>query len=118
MPRRNTPAYLKALGFLKTKLGDIEVKEIMTDFEDAVSLAAQAIFPNAELKKCYFHYVQAIGRKFKKLGLKKRSEKLLESEVRTVSFGFKVFYSYIGICKVFTKIVSYQNIVKNCLTSK
>lgn len=43
----------------------------MSDYEAATRKAVRAVFLKSRLSGCYFHYVQAVVKKFKRFGLKK-----------------------------------------------
>ena len=45
------------------------LKRVILDFEAAIWVAMETVFPNAELRGCSFHFTQAIYRKVQNLGL-------------------------------------------------
>ncbi|XP_025997504.1 uncharacterized protein LOC105203516 [Solenopsis invicta] len=53
------------------------VKFIMSDYEKAANKVLQKCFPEASIKGCWFHYNQAVVRKWRQLGLKHSPNKLL-----------------------------------------
>lgn len=48
---------------------DLQPKCIMSDFDTAAIKSFAIFFPNAESKGCYFHFCQAVWRKWSELGL-------------------------------------------------
>ena len=47
-------------------------RSIMVDFEKGAINSLWAVFPNAEVKACFFHFNQCIYRKIQSYGLQKR----------------------------------------------
>ncbi|XP_076660367.1 uncharacterized protein LOC143363714 [Halictus rubicundus] len=45
------------------------IRFIMSDYEAAAVITLHELFPNAHIHGCWFHYCQAILRKWRKLGL-------------------------------------------------
>lgn len=48
---------------------NVRVKNCISDYEAATRRAIREVFPKSRLSGCYFHYVQAIVKKFKSFGL-------------------------------------------------
>jgi hypothetical protein len=59
------------------------VQTITTDFEMALIVAAEEVFPKAEVTACWFHFCQAVVTEFKSAGLQKEiSRRAQNSEGR------------------------------------
>lgn len=69
MERRDTASYQFLFNKIKELIPNVTVKNIMTDFEAATRKAIRMVFPSARLSGCYFHYIQAIVKRFRKYGL-------------------------------------------------
>jgi len=59
--------YTYLLSTLKTIEPGLKPETIMIDFEEAAINAFEAEFPSADLKGCYFHFTQCLGRKLQTL---------------------------------------------------
>lgn len=73
LTRKHTDLYLKMIGLIIKRCEDIDVVlapvYIMSDFELPAMNAFRMYFPTAECKGCYFHFCQALWRKWDELGL-------------------------------------------------
>ncbi|XP_026730338.1 uncharacterized protein LOC113495674 [Trichoplusia ni] len=58
---------------LKTTVPNTQVDFFKSDFEEAAMSGFLAVFPNAVVSGCFFHYKQALRRKSRDLGLSKNS---------------------------------------------
>jgi len=65
MTRRTLNSYVKVLEAIKEEFPEIQPENIMSDYELAIKLASQKIWPNAQHRGCVFHYMQAFFRKIK-----------------------------------------------------
>ncbi|XP_037033816.1 uncharacterized protein LOC119072663 [Bradysia coprophila] len=70
MTKRDTSSYELILTKLKAMFPSVNVECCMSDYEAATRKAIRIVFPSARLAGCYFHYVQAIVKAFKRFGLK------------------------------------------------
>ena len=64
--------YMKLFEKLTTLNGNLKPATIMVDFELAVINSLESIFPECEIKGCFFHLSQNIYRKIQENGLLKR----------------------------------------------
>ncbi|KAM8705662.1 hypothetical protein ACLKA7_010033 [Drosophila subpalustris] len=67
MSRKSRVAYEHLFGFINQNLFKFEAASFMTDYELALRKALKAVFPNANLKGCWFHYCQALRRNSMKI---------------------------------------------------
>lgn len=63
LPSKKQNAYEVMLNGIKNKIPDFYPKSIMMDFEMSLFLSCKRVFPNSNLKGCFFHFSQAIIRK-------------------------------------------------------
>lgn len=71
LPDKKKTTYLILFRLLKSTVPDIDIKMFTSDFEEAAVRAIQIVFPEVEVKGCYFHFKQALKKKGKTLGLQK-----------------------------------------------
>ncbi|KAH9636343.1 hypothetical protein HF086_003643 [Spodoptera exigua] len=57
---------------LKCRLPNWCPDQFRLDFETAIINSIAAVYPNANIKGCYFHFAQALKKKTKELNLLKR----------------------------------------------
>ncbi|XP_046686325.1 uncharacterized protein LOC124371996, partial [Homalodisca vitripennis] len=69
MTRKTQDSYQGVFVFLKQLIPDWNPQVILTDFELAMSNAAQLVWPNARVVGCFFHFAQAIYRMHRQLRL-------------------------------------------------
>lgn len=70
MEKRDTSSYKVIFEKLKALLPKNTISNCMSDYEAATRKAVREVFPTARMSGCYFHYVQAVVKKFKKYGMK------------------------------------------------
>lgn len=70
MQKRNFRSYDTVFAQIKSLL-NVNVIEIMADYEAATRKAIRKHFPSARLAGCFFHYCQAIRKNAKRFGLSK-----------------------------------------------
>lgn len=69
MSSRKTESYEAVFKYIEDNVFKLEPSGLMTDWEAGMRKALRICFPNADLRGCWFHYCQAIRKKFAKLGL-------------------------------------------------
>jgi len=69
MTDRTKQSYIEILNVLKRFEPDLNPSSIMIDFEQPFILAFKDVFPNSEIKGCFFHFQQCIWRKIQENGL-------------------------------------------------
>lgn len=69
MTRKTAKSYLAVFRFIEQNLFKLEPAEVMTDYEDGMRLAIRTQWPNVIIRGCWFHYVRAILRRCRKLGM-------------------------------------------------
>ena len=69
LQKKNQPTYQKMFSILKQLLPNLNPTSILVDFEKAAINAAKSTFQHTEIKGCYFHLLQSLIRKVKKLDL-------------------------------------------------
>ena len=79
MSKKTKKMYRAVLDALCVEKPDLSPSHVMTDFELAVHLALEEIWPNAKLSFCLFHLGQSVWKKVQELGLAKK-------EIRVSSF--------------------------------
>lgn len=68
MERKSEAAYTTALNYLVQEV-PIVPTIVMSDYEEALRRAIRAVWPETEIKGCWFHYARAVYRKSRQLGL-------------------------------------------------
>lgn len=59
MERRTTEAYAEVIRYFKDRVAPTFLPDVVIcDYERALQNAFHTIYPNAEVKGCYFHYAQ------------------------------------------------------------
>ncbi|XP_044597266.1 uncharacterized protein LOC123273860 [Cotesia glomerata] len=69
MSRKSKPCYCSVVNHFKQVAPHLQVLSVTTDFEVGLRSVFRTLYPNAVLKGCYFHFVQALMKKAKKKGL-------------------------------------------------
>lgn len=70
MTHRKKALYKKVFKFLRDQF-HFKPDKVMSDFESGMRNAITQIWINAHISGCFFHYKQALRRKFQSLGMKK-----------------------------------------------
>lgn len=70
MEKRDTSSYKVIFEKLKALIPNNTITNCMSDYEAATRKAIRQVFPKARMSGCYFHYVQAVVKKFKKFGMR------------------------------------------------
>lgn len=70
MTSKCTLLYKGILEKIRDKFPSLQPKEIMSDFERSLRNAVGAVFPEARVVGCAFHYAKAVLSKINKVGLK------------------------------------------------
>lgn len=82
MERKTTQAYELVFRCLNRYLRGTEIKKSFTDYEYAVINAVKLVFPQCEIRGCFFHFSKAVSRRAEKLGLYK-----LANDTNTIKCG-------------------------------
>lgn len=69
MEKKDTVSYRTLFTKLRELIPNVHVNNFMTDYEAATRKAIREIFPNSRLSGCFFHYVQAIVKRFRRYKL-------------------------------------------------
>ncbi|XP_039302646.1 uncharacterized protein LOC105206370 [Solenopsis invicta] len=75
--KRTISVYTKMWQKLKELRPLERVESVMSDYERAAMTVAREIFPNSRITGCWFHYNQAVVRRWKSLGLMRAPRKIL-----------------------------------------
>lgn len=67
MSNKTKEIYEHLFQFINSNFFQFEASAFHTDYEIALRKALELVFPNAELKGCWFHYTQALTRKCQKI---------------------------------------------------
>lgn len=67
---RNKNMYMKLFEYMKNEL-KIDLYKFMSDFEIAVRISVKHFYPNALIVGCWFHFINSLLKRIKKLGLQK-----------------------------------------------
>lgn len=122
MTKRNTECYTSVFKYVESVF-QLEPKEIITDFEQAMRNSLRMVYPNTTLRGCWFHFCAALRKKHLKLGMHKllkendsakQIQKMLMCLPLLPPKNFKEGYAYIKRCaedwhlhKKFSKIFKY-----------
>ncbi|KAF0724862.1 RING-type domain-containing protein, partial [Aphis craccivora] len=68
MEAKTEASYKKVLERFKMKFPSVRPSTIMIDFETGLRNAFTAIYPEANIFSCWFHYIQSLQKNIKKLG--------------------------------------------------
>lgn len=68
LPDKSEETYRRLFSFLKESLC-VEISYFKCDFETGLMNAVKSVFPNVELRGCYFHFNRAVWKKGKQVGL-------------------------------------------------
>lgn len=71
MQKKTFTSYDTVFANLKLLMPSVVVSKVMSDYESATRKALKKHYPNAKISGCFFHYVQAIVKRAKKMGLKR-----------------------------------------------
>ncbi len=73
LPNKSRATYARAFELVKQKAQSLQVslqpRITLSDFELAIKQAVELSFPTTEFRGCYYHFSQALMRKFQNLGL-------------------------------------------------
>lgn len=69
MSNRTAESYSEVFNFIEKNIFNLNPLEMMTDFEAGMRNAIRKCYPGAALRGCWFHYSDAIRKRFLKLGL-------------------------------------------------
>lgn len=68
LPNKRQETYVRLLNVLRDRLPEANPASILIDMEIAAKNACQAVFPNANIKACFFHFCQALYRRIQDEG--------------------------------------------------
>ena len=71
---RNKNMYMKVFEYMKNVM-KIDMHKFMSDYEVAVRSAARYYYPDSILVGCWFHFIDSLIKRIKKLGLQKMYNK-------------------------------------------
>lgn len=85
LPNKETSTYVRFLQILRTAAAEkgyhLNPSRLMQDFKKALHNATLKVFPDAQVKGCFFHFSQCLWRKLQNIGLAVSYKEL--PEVRT-----------------------------------
>lgn len=67
MIRKTSAAYAAVFKYIEENICKLNPTSFMTDYECAMRNGLRAVYPNAKLHACWFHYTQAVRRKSSKI---------------------------------------------------
>ena len=94
MTHKSYQLYCDIFLYIKNLLEKYSIKidfskiNIMMDFEKASLKAIKTIFPDANLRGCYFHFIKALWNKARKEGLIKKIKNI---DTHILIFTFKLY---------------------------
>lgn len=71
MEKKTFTSYDTVFENLKLLMPSVTVAKVMSDYESATRKALRKHYPDAKISGCFFHYVQAIVKRAKKMGLRR-----------------------------------------------
>lgn len=71
MTHKTKKCYTAVLKYIKSNILDFEAAEFMTDFEAGMRSAIKKCYPSAIVRGCWFHYVAALRKKLRLMGMSK-----------------------------------------------
>ena len=72
LPNKSRPTYVKMIELLRQKWPNFQPTAISVDFEISLINAFREVFPQAEIRGCFFHLTQSVKRKVQEEGLQTR----------------------------------------------
>lgn len=69
MSRKTTECYTEVFEFIEKEVFKLQPAELMTDFEKGLRKSITKVYPNTEVRGCWFHFCQALRKKSRALGL-------------------------------------------------
>ena len=69
LPNKSRATYVKAFDLVKQKAHSFEPQITLSDVELAIKQAVELSFPTTDFRGCYYHFSQALMRKFQNIGL-------------------------------------------------
>ncbi len=93
LPNKTQATYVKTFELMKDKAVSLSVDPeiVLGDFEQAIKQAVDLCFLSAEFRGCYFHFSQALMRKFQAVGLQqvyRSDEEACRFLIRTAALAF------------------------------
>lgn len=67
MSKKSRIAYEHVFRFIEHNVFSLKGKSFTTDYEVAMRLALQTVYPNTRMVACWFHFTQAVKRKASKI---------------------------------------------------
>lgn len=78
LENKKQTTYEQLFKIIKNILGLDNITTVMVDYEKAIHNALRTVFPNIQVKGCWFHFTQAILRNLGSVGLKSKYKNNLE----------------------------------------
>ena len=106
LQKKNMSTYNRMFVILKILVPNMTPQKILLDFEKACMSAAQAAFPQAEIKGCYFHLSQSLIRKINSVGLKALYESDIDIKLKLKSLAALSFVPILDLKTVFDELAA------------
>ncbi|XP_055639888.1 uncharacterized protein LOC129777565 isoform X1 [Toxorhynchites rutilus septentrionalis] len=106
LTKKNEQTYLEMFNILKRLVPDMAPERILLDFEKACMNAARIVFPETEIKGCYFHLCQSIIRKINAVGLKSEYESNIDTRLKLKSLAALSFVPKEDVQDIFKSLAS------------
>lgn len=75
MSNKTYACYNAVFKYIEKEIFHLEAAEFMTDFEGGLRKALAKVYPNTQIRGCWFHYCKAIRKKSRALGLESLQKK-------------------------------------------
>lgn len=75
MSNKTCACYTAVFKYIEKEIFQLEATEFMTDFEGGLRKALAKVYPNAQIRGCWFHYCKALRKKSRALGLESLHKK-------------------------------------------
>lgn len=70
MTKKTAECYTAVFQYIESNVFHLEPSEIMTDFETGLRKSIKHVYPDTNLRGCWFHYCKALRHKSQQLGLR------------------------------------------------
>lgn len=113
MTDRKKQSYIEVLNTLIALEPDLNPNNVTIDFEQPFILAFKEVFPNSEIKGCFFHFQQCIWRKIQENGLQNKYAVDSDFSLQIRYLSALAFVPINNVIQYFEKIISSYYFVEN-----